>query len=56
MKFEEPYFDEEIDFSLPNYEEDFEVSEGATFKGHSNIIRSVIKLNTREFMTADDNG
>jgi len=56
MKYEEPFFDEEINFSLPNYEEDFEVSEGAVFKGHSNTIRSIIKLNLREFMTADDNG
>jgi hypothetical protein len=56
MKYEEPYYDEEIEFCLPDYEEEFDVSEGATFKGHSNTIRSVIKLNNREFCSADDNG
>ena len=53
---EEEFFSEGLEFFLPDFEEDFEISEGATYAGHQGIIRAAMKMNHHEFMTVDDAG
>ena len=36
---------EGLDFIIPDLEEEFEVTEGATFKGHAGPVRDLIRLN-----------
>jgi WD40 repeat protein len=37
-------------------EEDFDVTEGNTFKGHSGPVRDMIKINFFEFVSCDESG
>jgi len=41
---------------LPDFEEDFEISEGATYKGHKGIVRAALKMTHDEFITCCDEG
>lgn len=49
-------FDDDILFILPKFEEDFEVVEGNTFKGHIGSVRDLVKINHNEFVSCDDSG
>jgi WD40 repeat protein len=49
-------FDEETKFILPKLEEDFDVTEGNTFKGHSGPVRDIVKINLNEFVSCDETG
>lgn len=53
---EEEFFNGELEFFLPDFEEDFEISEGATYKGHQGIVRSALKMTHHEFITCCDEG
>jgi len=48
--------DDGLHFVLPELQEDFEVTEGQTFKGHTACVRDIIKLNSQEFISCDDAG
>jgi len=52
----EQSFDEDTIYMMPELEEDFDVSEGNTFKGHVGPIRDLIKINHNEFVSCDDSG
>ena len=41
---------------MPKLEEDFDVTEGNTFKGHTGPVRDIIKINLNEFVSCDESG
>ena len=52
----EEEYDEDTEFFLPEFDEDFDVVEGNTFKGHVGAVRDIIKINNNEFISCDDSG
>lgn len=52
----EPSFDEETQFVLPKLVEDFDSTEGHTFKGHTAAVRDSLKIGLHEFVTCDEAG
>lgn len=49
-------FDEDTNFMIPEFEEEFYVTEGQTFKGHVGPVRDLVKINHNEFVSCDDSG
>ena len=52
----EQSFDEETQFILPKLVEDFDVTEGNTFKGHTGAVRGIAKIGLNEFISCDESG
>lgn len=49
-------FDADTVFMMPEFEEEFNVTEGQTFKGHVGPVRDILKINHHEFVSCDDSG
>jgi len=50
----EPFVDDDIEYLIPELEEDFDIVEGQTFKGHVDSINDIIKITNDEFISCDD--
>ncbi len=43
-------------FTTNEFDEDFNVTEGQTFKGHVKAVRDIVKINHNEFVSCDESG
>ncbi len=49
--------EEGVEYEGPNpNDEDIDVAEGTTFKGHKGPVRDILKINKNEFISCDDAG